>query len=368
MRIAPFLVFCLLALPMVFPVKAVWAAGHIDIPIGRSWPRSIAINPQTHQVFVTAVSGFYPPTGFSFAILNSTSNAITSVIPFAGIPGEMAVDEKTNTVFVVSESSVIVMDGTKGQMIGSFAVNVPIYAIAYDQDSRVLYVTDADSLISIDVNSIDVNRSAVSGLLKVGMYPESITFDHAKRLIYVANYGSSSISVVDGRTFTLLRTIGLPPYTNPSSLTFAPQLNRLFVSTGRNNILAVDGDSGSVVASIRIASTSADSSTYYVTFDPVTNYVFVATPPSTLLTLVDARSYQVVTTVALDYAPYEMVADRVTGNVYVTNYHQVSVIGTTYLSPASGFMLLTLAALAASVLLSVLYLYRKRVTSRHAES
>ncbi len=40
----------------------------VNIPVGRSWPRSITINSVQDVVYVDAVSGFYPPAGFSFEV------------------------------------------------------------------------------------------------------------------------------------------------------------------------------------------------------------------------------------------------------------------------------------------------------------
>src|SRR5712692_6876396 len=115
---------------LIVEAAAAQSIGYQDVPIGRSWPRSIGINPITNQVYLTTTSGIYPPTGFTLTVVNATSRTISRVIPFQGIPGELAVDPSTNRVYVVNGSSVVIFDGVSGDEQGNIRFYEPLYAVA----------------------------------------------------------------------------------------------------------------------------------------------------------------------------------------------------------------------------------------------
>ncbi len=304
---------------VISPVLA--TGSYYDIQIGRSWPRSIVVNPMTNQVFVTTLSGIYPPTGFTITVIDITNNSITSVVPFPGIPGEMAIDLKTNTVFIINSTSIVVFDGTAKRITGSVNVRVPLYGVAFDQLTRLLYATSASNLFRINAT-----QPRVIGSVPVGSYAEGIAISPGDDTVYVANFGSSSITAVNGMTFSVTKTIALPHGATPSGLVIDTSTNKLFVTTGRNYLLAIDAGSGEVVASIAVGNSPTQNSTYALAIDSGTNRVFVASTPGTLITAIDAASYRVIGSVRLGSTPFEMAANPLNGNVYVTNYHLVSVI------------------------------------------
>ncbi len=334
---------------------------YYDIQIGRSWPRSIAVNSLTNQVFVTTASGIYPPTGFTITVINALNNSIQAVIPYPGIPGAMTVDTTKDAVYVINSSSIVVLDGRSDRITGSVRVNAPLYDVAFDSSTGLLYSTSANALYRIDPQQLRVLAS-----VPVGSYAEGIGIDTRTDTIYVANFGSSSVTVVDGGAFNVTRTIALPRDATPSSLAFDSMTGRLFVTTGRNYVLAIDGGTGSIVARIDVGSYPTRNSTYAVVVDPHSSEAFVATAPGTLVTVVDASSYQVISNVRLAYTPFALANNPVTGVVYVTNYHLVSVIAPqTYVSRISDEVLI-LAVGGIGVALATLFLSRRWVRIRNS--
>jgi DNA-binding beta-propeller fold protein YncE len=343
-RAFAFLAMLSLAIP---PALGQATGSYYDIEIGRSWPRSIAVNPLTNQVFVATLSGIYPPTGFTIAVIDATNNSIVSVVPYAGIPGEMTIDLKTDTVYIVNSTSIVVLDGTTKRITGSVNVKTPLYDVAFDPNSRLLYATGASNLFRINAT-----RQEILGSVPVGSYAEGIAINPGDDKVYVANFGSSSITVVDGRSFSIIKTIALPHGTTPSSLALDVSTNKLFATTGRNSVLAIDGGSGGVLASIAVGNSPTQNSTYALAIDSHSQVVFVASTPGTVITAIDAVSYGIVASIRLGFTPFEIAFNPSNGNVYVTNYHLVSVINSESFAPSPpggqvpivlGIILVTLA-------------------------
>jgi YVTN family beta-propeller protein len=95
--------------------------------------------------------------------------------------------------------------------------------------------------------------AATPGLLQgitVGTNPVSLRFDSTRSFLYVANYGSNNVSVVDISTKTVVNTIGVG--TNPFHLQLDPDNNRMYVSNSNygGSVSVIDTNSRSVIATI----------------------------------------------------------------------------------------------------------------------
>ncbi len=327
---------------------------YYDIQIGRSWPRSIVVNPMTNQVFVTTLSGIYPTIGFTITVIDITNNSITSVVPYPGVPGEMAIDLRTNTVFIINSTSIVVFDGTTKRIVGSVNVMAPLYDVAFDPSTRLLYATSAAELFRINAT-----QPKVIGSVPVGSYAEGIAINPEDDMIYVANFGSSSITAVDGKIFSITKTIALPHGATPSALAVDTSTNKLFATTGRNYLLAIDTRSGDVVASIAVGNSPTQNSTYALAISPRTNEVLVASAPGTILTVIDATSYRIVESVRLGNTPFEIAANPLNGDVYVTNYHLVSVVNSGNLVGSTLEDQIPIAVGVILIALAAIYLSRR---------
>jgi YVTN family beta-propeller protein len=93
--------------------------------------------------------------------------------------------------------------------------------------------------------------AATPGLLQgitVGTDPISLRFDSTRSFLYVANYGSNNVSVVDISTKTVVNTISVG--TNPFHLQLDPDNNRMYVSNYGGSVSVIDTNSRSVIATI----------------------------------------------------------------------------------------------------------------------
>jgi YVTN family beta-propeller protein len=110
------------------------------------------------------------------------------------------------------------------------------------------------------------------------------------------------------------RPAGSIPHTlGAHGIAFAPGLKRGFVSNGRNNTVTVfELDSLRVIQEVPISGTAPDS----ILYEPKIDYIFTGNRESADLSVLDAGTLRVVSTVALPGPPESMATDHA-GHIYV---------------------------------------------------
>lgn len=172
------------------------------------------------------------------------------------------------------------------------------------------------------------------GTITVGNEPRGIAIDSARQRVYVANYSSDSVSVIDSNTNTVIQTI--PGITYANGIAHDTLHNVLWVtnlSTDQVTPIQVNADA---TAFTPLPAVNVGDMPWGVTYDPVHNYIYVGNGPADSISVIDAETHAVVTTLTGSnfLRPYHLAANPVTGKVYVVNFggptHNVTVLdGTT---------------------------------------
>jgi YVTN family beta-propeller protein len=115
----------------------------------------------------------------------------------------------------------------------------------------------SDTPVRIDARTNVANDGTVSVLareggrwkqiksLRVGLHPSGMAQGPGRRLLYIANANSDTVSVIDTRTDAVIETIlcrpqsGLPFGSGSNALAVSPDGTRLYVANGTNNCVAV---------------------------------------------------------------------------------------------------------------------------------
>lgn len=349
---AAVVVLVLLATPAAFAEST-----QVNIDYGRSWPLSLAIDSARGVVYLDGESGIYPPTGFSFGIINSTSGALQKVLPLPGEPGELALDESTGTVYVAGATAVNVFDSRTQSFGKQLAVGLPISDVVYDNFSNRLLLTSGGA-----VYQLDPSTGKVLGSMPVGRSAQGIAVDWVNGEVYVADYLSASVSVLRAGDLSLLKAISLPAPAFPSSLTFDRARNAVYATTDGSSILTIDTKTGSVVRRIDLSSAGIEAASV-ISLDEKDGLLFVASNPGNSVVEVDATSGAVLAMYPVASTVYEMAFDQATGRLYATNYHQVTVITPSHRTPYT--MLLAVVAVVSLALIASLltFLYSRRFTA-----
>jgi len=305
------------AVALLVASQAASAVSPVDIGYGNSWPRSIVVDSLRSRAYVDGLSGFYPPSGYSFGVINITAMKFEKVLPLDVTPGEMALDPVTGRVYVAGGERIAVFEPQVDSFVRLMDLKVPISGIAFNILTGTLLVTSGNRLFSID---------PISGLklanVTVGYAAQGMAIDVAHALVYVANYLSNSISVVRVTDMRVVNTVQASVY--PSAVAIRSSDHTVYATTGQNTVVVIDGSTKELVRTVTVGETGANG-TFDIAVNEGTGHVFVATRPGTVVSELD-QSGAVVSRFTLNSTLYEMTIDQRTGDLYITNYHQVTVI------------------------------------------
>jgi YVTN family beta-propeller protein len=175
----------------------------------------VAVNPNTNTVYVTkyfSLPGDLPDP--AVLVVDGATNTITATIPICGYSSSVAVDPGTNMIYVAGCDNVEVIDGATNNVAASIPVGFQAFShyLALDPVAGRLYVTN---IYQDTLSLIDVSTNSLTGTIAVGDTPWSLDVNPNTGRVYVVNYSSQGVSVVQDD--------GLPgPYHTPVPPTPSP--------------------------------------------------------------------------------------------------------------------------------------------------
>ncbi|MGD0115689.1 MAG: YncE family protein [Dehalococcoidia bacterium] len=147
-------------------------------------------------------------------------------------------------------------------------------------------------------------------------WPMAVAVDPTNNRIYVANYDTDNVSVIDGATNTVVATV--PVGHGPSELAVNPATNRIYVVSTKsdNRIFVIDGATNTVATTITM-----DTQPRAVAVDPVTNRVYV-TQSDALgkeIVVIDGAANSATRPIVLDSPADDIAVNPHTNRIYVVD-------------------------------------------------
>jgi uncharacterized repeat protein (TIGR01451 family) len=162
---------------------------------------------------------------------------------------------------------------------------------------------------------------ALIASIPVGDTPRGVAI--APGRVYVANYGSDSVSVIDSAGNAVLQTLGAIAGAN--GVAYDPTRNRIWVTNyTTDQVTPIDGASLTPLAPVAVG-----DGPWGVAYDPVHDFIYVVNHLGNSVTVVNALTRTVAATLTGTSAfsqPFHIAANPVTGKVYVTNFGTNSVV------------------------------------------
>ena len=308
-----------LVVVILFLAQPVGASTYpLTITPGRSWPLSVVVDSARGLVYFDATSGEYPPTGFSFGVINASTHEVAKVLPLDVLPGPMALDQKTGNVYVAGNTTIAIFDVASQTFARQINVGKPILSMAFDSSvSPDLYVTSGYQVFAINTQTGEVVGNAT-----FANSVDGIILDSSNGRLYVGQYPQGGISVLEAASLVPVATIGLP---GCCALQFALDdgTQMLYAATGTNEVYVVNTRTDTFVKSFQVAS-SDQNSTNTIAVDNMTGRVYVASSPGGSILELDTsggvvQRYQVESQVA------GLAVDTKSQELYATHYHQITV-------------------------------------------
>ena len=140
--------------------------------------------------------------------------------------------------------------------------------------------------------------------------------------VYVANYSSANVTVIDGRSES---TSDVGAGNNPCAVAVNPVTNKVYVANyGSNNVTVIDGTSNTT------STVGAGTGPQAVAVDPVGNKIYACNYVGNNVTVIEGIGNSTAT-VAAGNVPGAVAVNPVTNKVYVANWNSSDV---TVITPA----------------------------------
>jgi len=246
----------------------------------------------------------------------SSLPAATDVSELEGEPAThgVVIDPASQLAFVTrSEANTVdVFDPVKMVVVKRISVADDPDAIFYDAFDKLVYVASGDSNVG---TLIDPSTQTTVGTIPLGGKPEYAAFDASTKLLYQNLRDTSTVVAVDIAKRTVVGRWPLQGCEAPSAMAIDENRRRLFIGCSANSMLAVfDLDQHRVVATLPIGK-NPDS----VTFDPELRRIY-STGKSGVLVVVqqdESNKYEILDTVHLHYGAHTLAIDPTTHALYV---------------------------------------------------
>jgi YVTN family beta-propeller protein len=161
---------------------------------------------------------------------------------------------------------------------------------------------------------IDSNSDQLITKITVGNSPMRGKFSAINNSLYVTNFGSDSISVINQNTNLVTGTIPLLPGSKPTALSITQDGLWLYdVNSGLNSVSQVDLTAKKVVNTFGIWANPT-----FVSLTPDDSLLYVGTSGDNAVSIIDAATFQTVKTVSLTN-PTSIMFNREGSTAYITS-------------------------------------------------
>jgi len=267
----------------------------------------MAIDQVNHHLFVSH--------GTSFDVVDlATEQPIATIDSMKGVHG-IAIVNEVNKGFISDgrANAVVVVDLTSFKIIKTITLTATDEdGIIYDPFSKKVFVFNGDSKSTcvIDINTLELVKT-----IDLGGGPEFAVSD-GKGLVYNNIEDLNTIKVIDTKTMQVKATYPLSPCGGPTGIAMDTLRGRIFTGCRTNKGLSVlDAASGKVITTLPIGA-GVDA----VVYDEPEQLIFVSNgdATTTIIHQESADSYKVIQTLATQPRAKTMAMDKSTKKIYLS--------------------------------------------------
>jgi YVTN family beta-propeller protein len=209
---------------------------------------------------------------------------------------------------------------------------VSVFNISVSITSILLIILSSSLSSSFDYSFFKAAQAHSVTIPIRGTIPYGIAYNSASNNMYVANLGSSTVSVISGSTDSVIATILVGRL--PIWIAYAPPNNKLYVTDiGSNDVYVINGATNKVIKNIPVG-----NGPFGIAYNPSNNNVYVANIADGTVSVINTSTDNVVGTIELVnvVSPPPSTVDPIAlayysangGAMYVGGFGQVSIINT----------------------------------------
>lgn len=251
-----------------------------------SRPAAYAYDPVRHFLYVSC------PDSDSISVINATSNQVVASIDLGGrsLPGPVAVTPSNGNVLVGEDGTGLVIEFSTAStppatavcsppaipngtaVIGLACVGSAPQSVVYDPANQLVYVASEFSQNVSVLQSSDLSPVAT---ISTGNFARGLALDSTNGLLYVSGDFGSTVAVVNTSTNVVVSSFDLTGYTNLVGAQYDPSVNQLFFLANNNpDLVFVNPSTGSISQVIPVAANPGGGSGPIAAIDTTTHVIF----------------------------------------------------------------------------------------------
>jgi hypothetical protein len=187
-------------------------------------------------------------------------------------------------------------------------------AVAVNESTNRAYIVSHNSS---SVTVIDGKTRTVIATIKTGAGPEAIAVNPVTNRVYTANSGASSVSVIDGATNMVVDTVRTG--SNCNNLAVNPTTNKIYVTNNFGHSVTVIDGATNTAATVRVGQGPRG-----IAVNPTNNKIYTANYGSKDSTEIDGATHAA-KSIPTGKHPWAIAADSRANKIYVVNEDNATV-------------------------------------------
>ncbi|MEJ5198302.1 MAG: YncE family protein, partial [Anaerolineae bacterium] len=190
-------------------------------------------------------------------------------------------------------------------------VNYP-NGLGVNRNTHALYVAGRNDRAIYRINPL---IGAITHVIPVGRQPFGTAVNTRTNKVYVANFQDNTISVINEISASVMTTITLASFGEPTYVAINEQTNRIYVPLHRDGRLAViNGETDMLLATVE-----ACAGAFGVAVDSISNRIYVSCRDAQIIRTINAATNEVIweETIYLPGMPFSLGLDSALGQLYV---------------------------------------------------
>jgi YVTN family beta-propeller protein len=176
------------------------------IPIGTGSGlgiQGLAVNPITNRVYATDADNQ------QYIVINGRNNHIITEVPVFTQPSRIAVNPKTNRIYIGGggfPGVFMIFDGETNAQLARIPESSSVIGVAVNFRRNLAYGTleESNQLAVVD------GENRQRRVDKTGLFPSGVDVNLQNGRVYVTNAQGHSVTIIDGKTNRVLQTLTLP--------------------------------------------------------------------------------------------------------------------------------------------------------------
>ena len=281
-------------------------------------PVSVSYTYANNHVYVSGLTSLSSHYGW-LTIINATTLNVITTMSVECANGPAVYDPSNNYTYAIGMlMGVVGVYGIKNPSFSFIPIDTPVRQIFYDPINQYVYIS------SIGNNNVYMlKNNEIKNNLMVGDCPTAFTYDPHNDHIFVDNSWSDNITVLNGTTNTIIKSIKVG--TDPYSISYNPENRGVGFVNGTNCQYYLLNSSNRAIR-------SGNMNNPYSAYDPSNGYVYLPRTSCSYVSVREKSTNKLIKHITVENCPADVAYNPINNYLYVThmNSDNITVInGTT---------------------------------------